>query len=204
MFKRKTLLNKIFSIIFNILWISLGIYAICSPEGFGRGLGIVAGSFMIVIGSLILLFALFSSKLIIGSGFMALQGGITLALGIFLVAFNDSTLSMIVFALAFYFLLNGIMKIVTSIDIKKFKGKTWWVTLLLGFLYIALSIVLFIYNGDNVISILIGSFFIVNGILGILELFDTFKREKRESTIIKNINKNMDDLDHIDIDFTKK
>lgn len=204
MFKKKSLLNKIFSVIFNLLWIALGIYAICSPSGFGRSLGIVAGSFMIVIGTLILLFALFSSTLVIGSGFMALQGGLTLALGIFLVVYNESTLTMIVFVLAFYFLINGIIKAVSSIEIRKLKSKTWWITLLLGLSYIALSIVLFIYSNDEVASSLIGSFFIINGILGLFELLDTFKREKRESTIIKNINKNMDDLDHIDIDFTKK
>ena len=92
-----------------------------------------------------------------------------------------------------------------SIDIKKFKGKSWWVTLLIGILYVVLSIVLFVFNdgANNVVSILIGVFFILSGIFGLLELFDSFKREKREQNIIHNINKNMDNIDHIDIDFTK-
>ena len=70
MIKKKSLINKIFSILFNILWIALGIFAIASPSGFGASLGIVAGTFMIIIGALILLFALFSTSLVIGSGFL--------------------------------------------------------------------------------------------------------------------------------------
>lgn len=205
MIKKKSLINKIFSILFNILWIALGIFAIASPSGFGASLGIVAGTFMIIIGALILLFALFSTRLVIGSGFLFLEGLITLAVGIFLVAFKDASLSIVTFSLAFYFLFSGISKMMNSIDIKKFKGKSWWVTLLIGILYVVLSIVLFVFNdgANNVVSILIGVFFILSGIFGLLELFDSFKREKREQNIIRNINKNMDNIDHIDIDFTK-
>lgn len=205
MFNKKTLMNKILSILFNILWIALGIFAIASPKGFGASLGLVAGTFMIIIGSLILLFALFSSTLIIGSGFLFLEGIITLCIGILLVVFKEASLSIVTFSLAFYFLFNGLSKVINSIDIKKFKVKSWWVTLLIGLLYIVLSIVLFAFNdgANNVVSILIGIFFILTGVFGILELFDVFKREKRESTIIKNIHNNVDNLDHIDIDFTK-
>ena len=205
MIKKKSLINKIFSILFNILWIALGIFAIASPSGFGASLGIVAGTFMIIIGALILLFALFSTRLVIGSGFLFLEGLITLAVGIFLVSFKDASLSIVTFSLAFYFLFSGISKMMNSIDIKKFKGKSWWVTLLIGVLYVVLSIVLFVFNdgANNVVSILIGVFFILSGIFGLLELFDSFKREKREQNIIHNINKNMDNIDHIDIDFTK-
>ena len=168
MIKKKSLINKIFSILFNILWIALGIFAIASPSGFGASLGIVAGTFMIIIGALILLFALFSTRLVIGSGFLFLEGLITLAVGIFLVSFKDASLSIVTFSLAFYFLFSGISKMMNSIDIKKFKGKSWWVTLLIGVLYVVLSIVLFVFNdgANNVVSILIGVFFILSGIFG--------------------------------------
>lgn len=206
MVKRRSIGYKIFSILSNVLWITLGIFACVSPTNFATSLGIVAGSFMIVIGALILLVALFSKTLILGSGFFFLQGLITLSLGIFLVSFRESTMMIVTFALAFYFLFNGITKIINSIDLKKFKAKSWWVTLIIGILYIVLGCVLFAFNDEanNVVAILIGVFFILSGIFGLLELFDTFKREKREATIIKNIKKNMDNLDHIDIDFTKE
>ena len=160
---------------------------------------------MIIIGALFVLFALFSSALILGSGFLVLQGVVTLSLGIFFVVYRDASLVMITFALAFYFLFNGISKIVTSLDLAKLKSKTWWVTTIIGVLYIALSIVLFTFTSEssNVVSYLIGSFFIISGVFGVLELFDTFKREKREKIIINNIHKNVDNIDHIDIDFTK-
>lgn len=202
---RKSIVNKILSGLCNVLWVVLGIVAIVSPQAFTNSLGTIAGSFMIIIGALFVLFALFSSALILGSGFLVLQGVITLSLGIFFVAYRDASLVMITFALAFYFLFNGISKIVTSVDLAKLKSKTWWVTTIIGVLYIALSIVLFTFTSEssNVVSYLIGSFFIISGVFGVLELFDTFKREKREKIIINNIHKNVDNIDHIDIDFTK-
>ena len=202
---RKSIVNKILSGLCNVLWVVLGIVAIVSPQAFANSLGTIAGSFMIIIGALFVLFALFSSALILGSGFLVLQGVITLSLGIFFVAYRDASLIMITFALAFYFLFNGISKIVTSVDLAKLKSKTWWVTTIIGVLYIALSIVLFTFTSEssNVVSYLIGSFFIISGVFGVLELFDTFKREKREKIIINNIHKNVDNIDHIDIDFTK-
>lgn len=202
---RKSIVNKILSGLCNVLWVVLGIVAIVSPQAFANSLGTIAGSFMIIIGALFVLFALFSSALILGSGFLALQGVITLSLGIFFVAYRDASLVMITFALAFYFLFNGISKIVTSVDLAKLKSKTWWVTTIIGVLYIALSIVLFTFTSEssNVVSYLIGSFFIISGVFGVLELVDTFKREKREKIIINNIHKNVDNIDHIDIDFTK-
>lgn len=202
---RKSVVNKILSGLCNVLWVVLGIVAIVSPQAFANSLGTIAGSFMIIIGALFVLFALFSSALILGSGFLVLQGVVTLSLGIFFVAYRDASLVMITFALAFYFLFNGISKIVTSVDLAKLKSKTWWVTTIIGILYIALSIVLFTFTSEssNVVSYLIGSFFIISGVFGVLELFDTFKREKREKIIINNIHKNVDNIDHIDIDFTK-
>lgn len=202
---RKSIVNKILSGLCNVLWVVLGIVAIVSPQAFANSLGTIAGSFMIIIGALFVLFALFSSALILGSGFLVLQGVITLSLGIFFVAYRDASLVMITFALAFYFLFNGISKIVTSVDLAKLKSKTWWVTTIIGVLYIALSIVLFTFTSEssNVVSYLIGSFFIISGVFGVLELVDTFKREKREKIIINNIHKNVDNIDHIDIDFTK-
>lgn len=202
---RKSVVNKILSGLCNVLWVVLGIVAIVSPQAFANSLGTIAGSFMIIIGALFVLFALFSSALILGSGFLVLQGVVTLSLGIFFVAYRDASLVMITFALAFYFLFNGISKIVTSVDLVKLKSKTWWVTTIIGVLYTALSIVLFTFTSEssNVVSYLIGSFFIISGVFGILELFDTFKREKREKIIINNIHKNVDNIDHIDIDFTK-
>ena len=67
-------------------------------------------------------------------------------------------------------------------------------------------ILLYIFNSftNDLIIVLIGVFFIVSGCLNIVELFDISKREKREERIINSLNKSIDnDVDHIDIDFTK-
>lgn len=203
--KSKSFANKILSIICNLLWIALGIFALCTPDTFSSSLGIVAGSFMIAIGAFMLLFAIFSTRLIIGTGFFALEGVVTLALGIFLVCYHETSMVMVTIILAFYFLISGLSKFINSLGIRKFKIKSWWVTTIIGILYFSLGIVLFVFTDESsvIVTYILGSFFIISGFLGLLELIDTYKRELKEKTIINNINRNVDNLDHIDIDFTK-
>ena len=65
---------------------------------------------------------------------------------------------------------------------------------------------MYFLNGlaSDVVAIVIGSFAITSGLLNIVELIDITKREKREKSIIKTLNKSIeDDVNHVDIDFTK-
>lgn len=203
--KKKSTLSKVFSITSSVLLIVLGILAIVSRDFFSASLGIIAGSILIVIGLLIIVYALFASRLILGSGWLFIQGMIAGAVGIFLVINSDASIAIITYALGFWLLASGISKFVNSFDLKKFRVKTWYVTMIIGIFDIVLSIILFSFSGTagDVISILLGIFLILSGIGDIIELFDSHKRENREQKIINNINKNVDHLDNIDFDFTK-
>lgn len=66
--KKKSTLSKVFSITSSALLIVLGILAIVSRDFFSASLGIIAGSILIVIGLFIIVYALFASRLILGSG----------------------------------------------------------------------------------------------------------------------------------------
>ena len=145
--------------------------------------------------------------MILGSGWLIIQGILAIVLGVVLCTIQDATLSIISFILATWLVIRGVSKMWGSTTLRRFKVSTWWLTLLVGALYFVLGLLLYIFQSvaNNMVVILIGSFFIISGLLNIVELFDESKRERREENIIKTIHKSIDkDIDHIDIDFTKE
>ena len=145
--------------------------------------------------------------MILGTGRLILQGILSTLLGILLLVVQEASIYLVSTFLSIYLLIRGISKISNSVTLKTFKVTSWWITLVLGILYTILGLVLFIFNNvtNEIVTILIGTFFIISGALNIIELFDYLKREKREEQIISQVHKSIkNDVDHIDIDFTKK
>ena len=204
--KQKKWISKAISLITSILLIILGILAICSRDNFAWALGIISGIFLMAVGVVSIIYAVVIKKMILGSGWLILQGVLAIVLGIVLCTIRDATVSIISFVLATWLVIRGVSKMWGSSTLRRFKVSTWWLTLLLGALYFILGLMLYIFQSvaNNVIVILIGSFFIVSGLLNLIELFDESKREKREENIIRTVHNSIkNDIDHIDIDFTK-
>lgn len=205
--KQRKRISKAISLITSLLLIVLGILALVARDNFSWALGIISGVFLIAVGVVSIIYAVVIKKMILGSGWLIIQGILAIVLGVVLCTIQDATLSIISFILATWLVIRGVSKMWGSTTLRRFKVSTWWLTLLVGALYFVLGLLLYIFQSvaNNVIVILIGSFFIISGLLNIVELFDESKRERREENIIKTIHKSIDkDIDHIDIDFTKE
>ena len=205
--KKKSWLRKSLSLVTSLLLITLGILALFSKDNFASILGIISGIALILIGALTILYAVIIKRMILGTGRLILQGILSTLLGILLLVVQEASIYLVSTFLSIYLLIRGISKISNSVTLKTFKVTSWWITLVLGILYTILGLVLFIFNNvtNEIVTILIGTFFIISGALNIIELFDYLKREKREEQIISQVHKSIkNDVDHIDIDFTKK
>lgn len=205
--KQRKWISKAISLITSILLVVLGILALCSRDNFADTLGIISGIFLIAVGIVSIIYAVVIKRMILGSGWLITQGVLAIVLGIFLCVIQDASIFLISFILATWLVIRGVSKMWESTTLRRFRVSTWRLTLLVGALYFILGLLLYIFQpiANNVIIILIGTFFIVSGVLNIIELFDESKREKREENIIKTINKSINnDIDHIDIDFTKE
>lgn len=205
--KKKSWLRKSLSLITSLLLITLGILALFSKDNFASILGIISGIALILIGALTILYAVIIKRMILGTGRLIFQGILSTLLGILLLVVQEASIYLVSTFLSIYLLIRGISKISNSVTLKTFKVTSWWITLVLGILYTILGLVLFIFNNvtNEIVTILIGTFFIISGALNIIELFDYLKREKREEQIISQVHKSIkNDVDHIDIDFTKK
>lgn len=205
--KKKSWLRKSLSLVTSLLLITLGILALFSKDNFASILGIISGIALILIGALTILYAVIIKRMILGTGRLIFQGILSTLLGILLLVVQEASIYLVSTFLSIYLLIRGISKISNSVTLKTFKVTSWWITLVLGILYTILGLALFIFNNvtNEIVTILIGTFFIISGALNIIELFDYLKREKREEQIISQVHKSIkNDVDHIDIDFTKK
>lgn len=205
--KKKSWLRKSLSLVTSLLLITLGIIALFSKDNFASILGIISGIALILIGALTILYAVIIKRMILGTGRLIFQGILSTLLGILLLVVQEASIYLVSTFLSIYLLIRGISKISNSVTLKTFKVTSWWITLVLGILYTILGLALFIFNNvtNEIVTILIGTFFIISGALNIIELFDYLKREKREEQIISQVHKSIkNDVDHIDIDFTKK
>lgn len=204
--KKKNWISKSVSLVTSILLIVLGVLAIFAKDFFSSALGLISGIFLIAIGVLSIVYAVAIKKMILGSGWLIVQGILAIVLGIALATIQDASITVISMILATWLVIRGVAKMWDSTTLRRFRVSTRWLTLTLGALYFILGIFLYIFNSftNDLIIVLIGVFFIVSGCLNIVELFDISKREKREERIINSLNKSIDnDVDHIDIDFTK-
>lgn len=204
--KKKNWISKSVSLVTSVLLIVLGVLAIFAKDFFSSALGLISGIFLIAIGVLSIVYAVAIKKMILGSGWLIVQGILAIVLGIALATIQDASITVISMILATWLVIRGVAKMWDSTTLRRFRVSTWWLTLTLGALYFILGIFLYIFNSftNDLIIVLIGVFFIVSGCLNIVELFDISKREKREERIINSLNKSIDnDVDHIDIDFTK-
>lgn len=204
--KKKKWISKAISALNSILLIVLGILVMCAREYLARTLGIVLGVMLIAIGIVTIIYAVVIKKMILGSGWLIIQGILSIVLGIVLTTIRDASVSFVSFIMATWLVIRGVSKMWDSTTLRRFRVSSWRLTLLLGVLYFTLGFMMYFLNGlaSDVIAIIIGSFAIASGLLNIVELIDISKRERREKSIIKSLNKSIDeDVNHIDIDFTK-
>lgn len=153
-----------------ILLIVLGLLALFSP-------GIVLVSLLLYLGIVAVLGGIFT---IIGSIFSkdegkfggVLEGLIYLAIGLLFIFAPGFVLSSIVYFIAFWALISGILQIVYAIKLRKIIQNEW-IAIVSGVLSVIFALVLFfnVVSSANAIIMVLGAFAIVSGILYMMLAF---------------------------------
>lgn len=203
--QRKKIFNYVLSILSIILLLVLGLIALIDGSLFASSLSLIAGIFLILIGSTSILGALFSSTFMLGAGWKVITGIFSIIMGVFFLINREISLYIITMLFSFFVLFTGVIKFVRSFDLKNLKVKTWFIDLILGLLYIVLGVVLMIFSDESaeVVRILLGIILILSALFNLFDFIDSIIRSKRDERVIKTIKKHIDEADHIDIDFTK-
>ena len=82
--KQRKRISKAISLITSILLIVLGILALVARDNFSWALGIISGVFLIAVGVVSIIYAVVIKKMILGSGWLIIQGILAIVLGVVL------------------------------------------------------------------------------------------------------------------------
>ena len=161
---------KVLNIIAGVLLIVAGIYCLCNQDIAAATAGLMVGIFMLASGIIEIVVFAATSRLLIGSGWLLLDGVLTVILSLFLLFNEWFTMLSLPFLFALWLLFSGSSRFVSAFDLKALGVRNWGWVLAVG---IILMIAGFICMMDPWVSITavgmtVGLVFLLEGISSII------------------------------------
>jgi uncharacterized membrane protein HdeD (DUF308 family) len=161
---------RVLNIVAGVILIAIGIYCLCNQDIAAVTAGFMVGIFMFVSGIIELVVFAATSRLLIGSGWLLLDGVLTVILSLFLLFNQWFTMLSLPFLFTLWLLFSGISRFVSALDLKALDVRGWGWVLAVG---IILMIAGFICMMDPWVSITaigmtIGLVFLLEGISSII------------------------------------
>lgn len=181
--------NKIIygSWVSSFLFLIFGIFLFIKPKLANSLIGYVVGAIILLSGLCAIINYFMAKREFKYINFELIYGIVTLIAGIVII-FNPLAISSIItIGLGIWMIINGIMKINTSLILKKYKEETWMILLFIGLLTL-ISGILLIFNpfeATMVVTQVLGMFAIVYAILDTMQWLLLKKRSKEIIEFIK-------------------
>lgn len=161
---------RILNIISGVFLIAIGIYCLCNQDIAAETAGLMVGIFMLASGIIEIVVFASTSRLLIGSGWLLLDGVLTVILSLFLLFNQWFTMLSLPFLFTLWLLFSGISRFVSAFDLKALGVRNWGWLLAIG---IILMIAGFICMMDPWVSIAavgvtVGLVFLLEGISSII------------------------------------
>ena len=159
---------RIWSIISGALLIAAGIYCLCNQDVAVMSAGLLLGVFMLISGIAEIVVFAGTSGLLLGSGWLLLDGVLTVILSLFLLLNQWFTLMSLPFLFTAW-LLSGVSRFVSAFDLKALGVRAWGWVLALG---IVLTVAGFVCMMDPWVSVAamgvtVGVVFLLEGVSAI-------------------------------------
>lgn len=164
--KRMRLLN----IVAGVLLIAAGIYCLCNQDIAVMSAGFLLGLFMLLSGIAEIVVFARTSKVLIGSGWLLLEGMLTVIMSLFLLFNRWFTMLSLPLLFTLWLLFSGISRFVSAFDLRALGVRAWGWILAVG---IILTIAGFVCMMDPwlsvaAIGVTIGIVFLLEGISSIV------------------------------------
>ena len=161
---------RVLNIVSGVLLILIGIYCLCNQDIAAETAGLIVGIFMLASGVIEIVVFATTSRLLIGSGWLLLDGVLTVILSLFLLFNEWFTMLSLPFLFALWLLFSGISRFVSAFDLKALGVRNWGWVLAVG---IFLMIAGFICMMDPWVSITavgmtVGLVFLLEGVSSII------------------------------------
>ncbi len=157
---------RILSVLAGVLLVAAGIYCLCNQDVAVLSAGILLGLFMLCAGVLEIIIFSVGGGLIFGSGWLLLDGVLTVLLSMLLLFNQWFTMVSLPILFTLWLLFSGVSRFVSAFDLRVLGVRSWGLVLALGILLLVLGIVGLL---DPVVStvafaITVGLVFILEGI----------------------------------------
>lgn len=160
----------------------LGVLLICIPEFFSGLLGVLIGIVLIVFGAVRM--AGYFSKDLYRLAFQhdLTSGIILISLGVIILINPASLMIFVCSAMGLFLLMDGVMKIQTAFEAKKFGLGTWWLIFAMAVLtgLMGLALMLRPGAGSELLMILLGISILSEGILNLITAITAIKIIKHQ------------------------
>ncbi|MGW0043083.1 HdeD family acid-resistance protein [Rhodococcus sp. NPDC003348] len=156
-----------------VLAVLLGVMALAWPEITVWALVVVFGAYAIVDGLVLVVRAVVDRRRVSGWGWWALAGVVAIAAGVVALVWPDITALALLYVIAFYAIIFGIVGAWSSVRLRELPGSGWGWLLAASLLAVLFGVLLLIFPGSGILGIiwLLGVYAIVFGLFLIIGSF---------------------------------
>ena len=157
---------RILSIIIGVLLIAAGIYCLCNQDVAAMSAGIVLGLLMLIAGIVEIVIFAGTSRFILGSGWLLLDGVLTVVMSLFLLFNQWFTMMSLPILFTVWLLFSGVSRFVSAFDLKALGMRGWGWILALGIVLLVFGVVCMMDPWVSVVAVgvTVGLVLILEGI----------------------------------------
>ena len=161
---------RVLNIAAGVLLIAAGVYCLCNQDIAVLSAGLLLGLFVLVSGVIEIAVFAGTSGVLIGSGWLLLDGVLTVIMSLFLLFNQWFTLLSLPFLFTIWLLFSGISRFVSAFDLRALGVRAWGWVLAIGILLIVGGFVCMMDPWVSVVAIgvTVGLVFILEGVSAIV------------------------------------
>ena len=161
---------KVLNIIAGVLLIAAGVYCLCNQDIAALTAGLMVGIFMLVSGVIEIVVFAATSGVLFGSGWLLLDGILTVILSLFLLFNQWFTMLSLPFLFTLWLLFSGISRFVSAFDLRALGVRGWGWILAIGIILMVAGFVCMMDPWVSVaaIGVTVGLTFLLEGISAII------------------------------------
>ena len=161
---------RVLNIISGVLLIAAGIYCLCNQNVAAMTAGLMVGMFMLISGVIEIVVFASTSGLLFGSGWLLLDGVLTVILSLFLLFTQWFTMLSLPFLFTLWLLFSGISRFVSAFDLRALGVRGWGWVLTIGILLMVAGFICMMDPWVSVaaIGLTVGLVFLLEGVSSIV------------------------------------
>ena len=161
---------KLLNIISGVLLIAVGIYCLCNQDIAAMTAGLMVGIFMLVSGIIEIIVFAATSGVMFGSGWLLLDGVLTVILSLFLLFNQWFTMMSLPFLFTLWLLFSGISRFVSAFDLRAFGVRGWGWVLAIGIILMVAGFICMMdpWVSFAAIGLTVGLVFLMEGVSAIV------------------------------------